>query len=200
MLPLYIHRDSFVHRMPAGAKLFVCLVATTVICFLQPLWLMGATLAGVCGLYLLAHLPISAIFAALKPMLLVSAVIFALQWLLADVPTAVAVVLRIMTLVLLTSLVTLTTPLSTMIEVLTDISRPFARFGVSPPKLALAIALSIRFIPTLLNDMQEIQRARIARGARGASVFALGPLIVKILYMTNALGNAIAARGFESRK
>ena len=200
MLPLYIPRASPVHDMHAAVKLLFCLAASTLICFIGPLWLTAAAFAGICGLYVLARLPMTALLAALRPILVMCAIIFALQVWFAGWQTGAAVVLRILALVLLASLVTLTTPLSDMIEAISRAARPLEPLGLSPPKLALAIALTIRFIPALLKDMQEIQRARMARGGRAWSVMALGPLIVKILFMTNALGDAIAARGFENRK
>ncbi len=200
MLPLYIPRASPVHDLRASFKLLFCLAASTVLCFIEPLWLIAAALGGICGLYALARLPATALLAALRPVLVMCAIIFALQVWFAGWLAGAAVVLRILALVLLTSLVTLTTPLSAMIETIARAARPLAPFGLSPPKLALAIALTIRFIPALLKDIQEIQRARMARGGRAYSVMALGPLIVKILFMTNALGDAIAARGFENRK
>ena len=200
MLPLYIPRASPVHRTPAPIKLLLCIAASSALCVLQPLWLLGTMLAGICGLYGLARLPVAALLAALRPVLVMGAMIFALQVWLAGWQPAGAVLMRILALVLLASLVTLTTPLSDMIETITKAARPLAPLGLSPPKLALAVALTIRFIPALLKDMQEIQRARMARGGSGYSIFALGPLIIKILFMTNTLGDAIAARGFESRK
>ena len=115
-------------------------------------------------------------------------------------PQAAAATLRIIALVLLTSLVSLTTRLSDMLDALTFATRRLAPFGLDPPKIALAVGLTIRFIPMLLHDMQEVQNARRTRGANGFSVMAAGPLIIKILRMTDALGDAIAARGFENRK
>lgn len=200
MLPLYIPRASLVHRAPAPAKLLLCLAASTAIVLIEPLWLNAAVLAAICGLYVAARLPMRTLAAAVRPVLIMCAIIFVLQVWIAGWQAGAAVVMRIFALVLLTSLVTLTTPLSDMIETITAAFRPLASLGLSPPKLALAIALTIRFIPTLLKDMQEIQRARTARGGRAFSALALGPLIVKILFMTNALGDAIAARGFENRK
>lgn len=199
MLPLYIYRASPIHAASPVAKLVLVIAASTVICFL-PLWPLTAALATVLALYRLALLPLRAMATALRPVLIVAAILFALQWVFAGFAVATLVTLRLIALVLLTSLVTLTTPLADMLDVLIAAARPFARLGISPPKMALAVALTIRFIPTLLNDWQEIQRARIARGGSGYSVYALGPLIIKVLHMTNALGNAIAARGFESRK
>ena len=87
-----------------------------------------------------------------------------------------------------------------MLDALTSAARRLAPLGIDPPKIALAVGLTIRFIPMLLHDIQEVQNARKTRGAKGFGISASGPLIIKILRMTDALGNAIAARGFENRK
>lgn len=200
MLPLYIHRNSPVHKFPAAIKLLACLGVSAAICFVSSPLALGFITAAIVALYALARLPFSAIVTALRPVFVAAFIICALQMALAGWLMAASVVLRFLALVLLSGLASLTTPFSDMLEVLTNAARPFARFGISPAKLALAVALTIRFIPSLLHDLQEIQRARIARGGRALSIFALGPLLVKILSMTNALGDAIAARGFENRK
>ena len=200
MLPLYIHRDSVIHRLPAALKIFGSLLVGTAIFFLTPVSLLAIAAVATGCLYVAARLPLKAIATALKPVLLVVAIILGLQLILAGPAEAARVVLRILAIVLLTSLVTLTTRLSDMLDVLSRAARPLRSFGVSPPRVALAASLAIRFIPTLLHDLGEIQQARLARQARGPSILGAGPLIVKILSMTDALGSAIAARGFESRK
>ncbi len=199
MLALYVARNSFIHRAPVRAKLAALFVGGIAIAFVGDPWSLGLLLVGILGLYGLARLPTSEVFKALKPILFVAAIIFALQWALAGLLPAILAVLRILCLVLLASLVTLTTPLSTMIEAIIALARPLARFGLSPAKLGLVIALTLRFIPVLMNDFREIEAARAARGARFPGLGAAGPLLIKTLRMTDALGDAIAARGFENR-
>ncbi len=200
MIPLYIHRDTFVHRAPAGAKIIVSLTIGATIFFIEPLWLTGSILIGLMSLYGLARLPLASLGAACRPVLLAISIIFALQFALAGFHEALAIVLRILSAVLLASLVTLTTRFSDMLETLTRSASPLARLGLEPARLALAISLAIRFIPTLLKDLSEIRQATRARRATGLRALAAGPLIVKILRMTDAVGNAIASRGFENRK
>jgi biotin transport system permease protein len=200
MLPLYIHRTSPIHQLPPGLKLAASLIAGSAIFFAAELWQITLVLALVCGLYWLAELPAPTIVKALRPVIIVCVLIFAVQLLLSGTEEAARVVMRLMALVLLTSLVTLTTRFSDMLDVLTRTARPLAFLGLSPPKLALATGLVIRFIPTLLHDLSEIRQARLARQASGWRSFGPGPLIVKILRMTDALAGAIAARGFENRK
>ncbi len=200
MFALYIHRTSIIHRMPAGAKLLATLVIGSVIFLCEPLWLILSILAGLIGLYWIAELPFESLIASIKPLFLAIALIFALQFFISGFAEAMTVIVRIVSAVLIASLVTLTTRMADMLDVLMRISRPLAFFGVNPTRFALAVSLAIRFIPTLLNDLGEMRQAKLARRAQGLRVFAVGPLIIKILRMTGTVGNAIAARGFENRK
>jgi len=200
MLPLYIHRETAIHHLPAGLKILLSLAGGFALVATSHIALLASLLGAIALLYVAARLPLRAIFTALRPVLIICGFIFALQLALAGWPQAVAAALRIIALVLLTSLVTLTTRLSDMLDTLTSAARGLAPLGIDPPKIALAVGLTIRFIPMLLHDFQEVQNARKTRGGRGFSILAAGPLIIKILRMTDALGNAIAARGFENRK
>ena len=186
--------------MPAGAKILLALAGGVGLVAVNGIAFLAALLGAIALLYVAARLPLRAIFTALRPVLIICGFIFALQLAFSGLPQAAAAVLRIIALVLLTSLVTLTTRLSDMLDTLTYAARGLAPLGIDPPKIALAVGLTIRFIPMLLHDFQEVQNARKTRGGKGFSILAAGPLIIKILRMTDALGNAIAARGFENRK
>ena len=199
MLALYIPRTSPIHHLPAGPKLLAGLAGTTALTLLASPWILGGALLLVLLSYAVARLPSTAVLAALQPLLLTLGVIVAIQLALSGWEEAAASALRLPALVLLASLITFTTPLSEMIETVSRAASPLARFGLSPPKIGLAIALAMRFIPALAKDWQEIGQARAARGARGLSFLAIGPLVLRILCMTNALGEAIAARDFDSR-
>lgn len=200
MLPLYIHRRTAIHRLPAGAKILLSLAGGFALVAINDIALLTGVIGAIILLYVAARLPLGAIFAALSPILFICGFIFVLQLAVSGLPQAAGAALRIIALILLTSLVTLTTRLSDMLDTLTSAARLLAPLGVDPPKIALAVGLTIRFIPMLLHDIQEVQNARKNRGAKGFGILAAGPLIIKILRMTDALGNAIAARGFENRK
>jgi biotin transport system permease protein len=200
MLALYIPRDSPVHRLPTGFKLLACLLGSVALALLHSPWQLALALLLIGGIYALARLPLSAMMGTLRPLFLIGAIILTMQIALSGWHEAAITALRLPALVLLASLVTFTTPLSEMIEAVTRIARPLARFGVSPARIGLAIALAMRFIPALAKDWRDIETARQARGAHGMSYLAIGPLILRILRMTNALGDAIAARDFDSRK
>jgi len=200
MIALYVHRDSPVHRLPAGAKLAGMALAGAGAFFLPGLAWQAGALALVMLLYRLARLPLGEIVRALAPVIVLVAAICAFQWFVAGPLAAATIGARIITLVLLAALVTLTTPFSAMIDTFAH-AAGFARpLGVNPHKVGLASALAVRFIPVLLADYREIQTARRARGARSPGLFAAGPLLIKTLRMAGTLADAVEARGFENRR
>lgn len=192
--------NSAIHRLPVSVKLLACLLGSIALALVQSPWLLGACLLLIGGAYACAQLPVSAALKTLRPVLPVLAIIVLAQVALSGWTAAATVTLRIISLVLLASLVTLTSPFTDLIDAVTRAARPLARFGFSAPKLGLAIALTLRFIPAFAKDWSAVEDARTARGARGPGFLGVGPLVLRILCMTNALGDAIASRDFESRR
>ena len=64
---------------------------------------------------------------------------------------------------------TMTTSPSEMVAALQKLLRPLAAFGVPTRDLATMFSLSLRFVPTLLSEIDRMKEARLARGARLSS-------------------------------
>lgn len=200
MIALYIHRDSPLHRLSAGVKLVGLALAGAAVFLLPGLAQQAAALGVALALYPLARLSLAETLRAIRPVLVLVAAICAFQWLAAGPLAAAVIGARIITLVLLAALVTLTTPFSAMIDTSARVAALARPLGVNPHKVGLAAALAVRFVPVLLDDYREIQAARRARGARSPGLFAVGPLLIKTLRMAGTLSDAIEARGFENRR
>jgi biotin transport system permease protein len=199
-LQIYSPGDSPIHRASPGAKLAALFTIGVLVTVLSSTPELAALCALIIALFLIARLSLRDAAHALRPVILVAAAVFALQWWLTGIGEALRAVLRIFALVLAASLVTLTTPFSRMIDTLAVAAGPLAVFGFNPARFGLAAALVIRFIPVLMNDFREIEMARAARGSRRPALGAAGPLIIKTLRMTDTLSEAILARGFETRE
>jgi biotin transport system permease protein len=200
MIAVYVPGNSPLHRLPVGLKLLGCLIGSIALAVIHNPWALAASFLLITGLYTVARLPPTAALITLRPLLPLLSIIFIAQVTLSGWTLAATATLRIASLVLLAGLVTLTSPLSAMIDAVTRAAHPLGRFGISPPKLGLAIALTMRFIPALAKDWRDVEDARAARGAVRPSFLGVGSLILRILCMTNALGDAIASRDFESRR
>ena len=115
--------------------------------------------------------------------------------------------LRLVFLVLATSLMTLTTSpiaLSDGIELLLS---PLKRFHFPAHELAMMMTIALRFIPTLLEETDKIQKAQMARGAdfesgnlierAKAMIPLLVPLFVSSFRRANELAMAMEARCYR---
>lgn len=105
-----------------------------------------------------------------------------------------AIILRMLTAVALANFVTMTTRLSDMIAVLEWLLRPLSRL-IPPARLALAIALTIRFIPVMLLRAEALALAWRARSARPARWRILPALTLSALDDAARVAEALRARG-----
>ncbi len=199
MLGLYLHRESVIHRLPAGAKLGGLLLVTIIVLALPGAW--GAAAAGLIGVAVLAaaRLPAGRVLKELRAPVVMLTLLFGFQALLTGggwEETAVAVA-RFAALILLATLVTLTTRVMDMVDLFERLFALLRPVGVNPAKMALMLALTIRFIPLLGEQVREVRMAQRARGVERNIAALFVPLLVKILTMADDLAAALEARGYD---
>ncbi len=73
---------------------------------------------------------------------------------------------RLVFLVLFASFLTLTTSPMELADGIESLFSPLVRFGFPAHELAMMMTISLRFIPTLLDEADRIMKAQIARGAK----------------------------------
>ncbi|MCE6997199.1 energy-coupling factor transporter transmembrane protein EcfT [Saccharothrix sp. S26] len=197
MLSLYHDARSPVHALPAGAKLLTLFAVGTGLFFVRSLPGLGITLAVVVALYAVARVPWRTAWGQLRPVLPFTALILVAQLVLTDWRTAVLVGVRILVLVLLANLVTLTTRTSAMITAIEVALGPLRPLGVRPERVGLLVALTIRFIPVIKEQADQVRAAQKARGVERSFAF-LTPLLIKTLRLADGLGEALDARGLDA--
>ncbi|MBM7115514.1 CbiQ family ECF transporter T component [Archangium primigenium] len=195
---LYLHRDSPLHRAPAGAKMLGLLAASLGLLVFPSPPVLALALGATLGLFALARLPASAPLSTLQLLAWVLVPLFLLQGLLADWELAGRTVARLAVLVLLATLVSLTTRVTEQLDALGRALRPLARFGVSPTRLGLMLSLTLRFIPLMATWVGEVREAQRVRGLERDPLALLVPLLVKTLRTADALAEAIDARCFDA--
>ncbi|GGC56189.1 ABC transporter permease [Hoyosella rhizosphaerae] len=133
---------------------------------------------------------------ALRPILIISAILFAFQWWQADIAHAVQVTARMLALVVLATVVTATTATDAILDAVTRALGPLRHVGINPDSVGLAIALMLRAIPGLLTIAIESREAAQARGLGRSPRALLVPLVVRAVAQARMTGEALAARGF----
>lgn len=189
---MYHPGTSLLHRCPAGPKLLLLVFALIG----ATLWPLPAILPTVL-LYLVARVPLRLVVAQLRPVVLFIALTALIQVLTAGLAQAVAVGTGLLLSVALAALVTLTTRMSDMLDVLTWCSGPLRRVGIPPDRIALLLALTIRCVPLMADILGSVREAQRARGALGNPMAMAVPAVVRALRAADAIGEALTARGFD---
>ncbi len=181
---------TWAHPLPAGLKLLVLCGATVALFALtsvQILWIAALLIAALtlsCGVDF-ARQSLRAL-RPLWPFILIVALWHDPNW--------QSIILRMICAVALANFVTMTTRLSDMMSVFETLARPLSPI-LPPQRLALAIALVIRFIPVLLHYADQIALSWRARAPRRPRWRIFVPLTLAALDDSERVAEAIRARG-----
>lgn len=196
VLSLYHDARTPVHAAPAGVKLVVLAAAGTALFFVPSIPWVTVALVVVLGLYAVARIPWRTTGRQVLGLTPFLALIVVAQVIFTDRHTAVLIGERLLTLVLLANLVTLTTRTSAMVETIERALGPLRPLGVRPERVGLLVAMTIRFIPVIRDQAELVRSAQRARGIERSTVF-LVPLLIRTLRMADGVGEALDARGLD---
>jgi biotin transport system permease protein len=199
MISGYLARPTWLHPVPAGTKLVALAVLSFAVLPVDDWRLLAAGLCLVLALF--ASLGTEALkrVAGLKPLIWLLAIIFVLHGLMGDWAAGASAVLRLLMMVLLADLVSMTTTMQDMMQALMPLLRLLRPFGVNPKKLSLAVSLAIRFVPVFSANWQARSEAWRARTGRKPSWRLIGPFLADTFRMADHVAESLDARGFARK-
>jgi energy-coupling factor transport system permease protein len=220
----YVPADSVVHRMDPRSKLIIIFLFVCII-FLANNWV-TYVLIGIYTLLMLglSRIPFRFLYAGLKPVIwlvlftLVLQVLFTQQGSLLykigplkiydeGLKQGIFISMRFFLLILMTSLLTLTTTPIEITDGIETLLHPLKKVHFPVHEMALMMSISLRFIPTLMQETDKIMKAQMARGVEFASgpykermkavIPLLIPLFVSSFKRAEELAIAMEARGYR---
>lgn len=226
----YLPTQSIIHRLDPRTKITgIVLLMVAVVAGRSVAGLIFA-LAFVLVLVLIARVPLGFALGGLRPALPVLLFIALLQLLFGwgatagaacpvlwaygiinitgcSVLTVIAMLLRLVALILLTGLLTMTSTISELTHGIESMMRPLQRIGFPSHELAMVFTIALRFVPTLAEELEKLLKAQIARGANihlGSNPVqrvrhflpVLVPLFLTTLQRGELLVEAMEARGY----
>lgn len=220
----YIPGDSFVHKLDPRIKIIISLVYIIdlflVNNFKGYIFIVLFTLAAI----LISKIKFKYIYKGLKPILILVIITAILNLFLTPGDTllfkwkfiiiykegvrlAVFMVLRLIFLIIGTSLLTLTTSPIELTDGIEKLLNPLTKIGVPAHELAMMMTIALRFIPTLMDETDKIMKAQMARGADFESgnliqraknlIPLLVPLFISSFRRADELAMAMEARCYR---
>jgi len=178
----YFPGDTIVHRLDPRTKLILTAVFIAAL-FTAKGWVgYAVTFACLCAVMALSHIGPKAVLRGLKPLIYIiifTAILnlfftsgedYLIHWHFIKIThtgarNAAFMVLRVMLLVAGTFLLTYTTSPLAITDGLERLMTPLKKLGIPVYELSLMMSISLRFIPTLIEETGRIMSAQKARGA-----------------------------------
>ncbi len=195
MISLYRPGEGLCYRLGAGMKLLALVVVSGVIAFfVQGAESASIALVAVILAYVVSGLPLSAFLRGLWQLRYLVLVLAAFLLLFVSPLAAWTNSVRMITMLLLAGLVTMTTRTLDLLDVLHHALRPLRRCGVDPDAVSLVLLLTIAAVPVVAGFASGLREASAARGVRIGPHLVV-PLLVRTLRHADELGDALVARG-----
>ena len=199
----YFIGDSVLHRMDSRMKIILVIAYIVSIFLCKNFWSLGLMVLFSAVCIVLSKVPFPMVLKSLKPIVIIVLITSVLNvfyvrggTMLVDwhfihittkgVFTAIFMAVRIICLVAISSLLTYTTTPTALTDALESLMAPLKVFKVPVSTLAMMMTLALRFIPTLLEEIERITNAQKARGADLSNgsfiqrIKALIPIIVPL--------------------
>lgn len=177
----YFPGNSPIHKMDARMKivLLFLLIASIFICKNIISLLLVIVFAAV--LVLISKIPFKTVMKSIKPLAIIILLTSVLNLFygkgdvlvelgrlkitLDGIETAVFMAVRIITLVVVSSLLTYTTSPTELTDALERLLKPLTYMKIDVHSLAMTMTIALRFIPTLVEEIEKIMAAQKSRGA-----------------------------------
>lgn len=196
MIGVYVPGQSFLHRLAPGWKLLGLVVAAIVLAIDSTITLPAFVAAALIAAWIDSDMDARALGRLIRPVLWILVPVALFQTFFAGGEAAIRVILVMIDLVIAAGLVSVTTRMTDLLDSLTSLLQPLAWIAISPAVVAFAVSFVIRLVPAIAQIARELDEARRARGASRNPFAMAGPLLIRVIGMGNAMGEALDARGF----
>lgn len=216
--------DSVLHKMDSRVKIMIVFFYILSLFFIRRLIGYGFVIAAVGVVIWLSKVPLPFMLKGIKSIFIIilftvilnvfttkgEHILFKMGWIvitLEGILMAVKMCLRLVLLIIGSSILTLTTTPIHLTDGIEYLLKPFKKIGVPSHEIAMMMTIALRFIPTLLDETDKIMKAQQARGAdfesggliqRAKSLIPiLVPLFISAFRRADELAMAMEARCYH---
>lgn len=220
----FVPGQSLIHRLDPRTKIIVIFFYVIVVFFANNVMSYGLLTAFVVISIITTFIPLRFILKGLTPVWFLIVFTFllhlfltkegpvvfeilAIKFHLGGIIQGLVISLRFCLLILMTSLLTLTTTPIEITDAIESLLHPLKKIKFPVHELALMMSISLRFIPTLMQETDKISKAQASRGVDfrtgpfkeriKAIIPLLVPLFVSAFKRAEELAMAMEARGYQ---
>lgn len=195
ILGSYTPGTTWLHRLGAGTKLLALCLAAVVAVWIRG-WVGAAVFLGAALLLVAAAgIGLRRLWRTLRGLVVLCAVLVAYSLWRSSWEVAFEQVADLVALVLLSLVLTTTTAVDDILDVVVRLLTPLRPLGVNPERVALGFSLVIRSVPLVLELAAQTRDAARARGLERDPRVWLIPFVLRSVAHARDTGDAMHARG-----
>lgn len=177
----YFPGNSVVHKMDARMKIILTILLIVSIFICKNIIGLAAVIVCTLALVFVSKIPMKTVLRSIKPLVIIILITAVLNLFYGDgeplvqlgrlkitangIETAVFMAIRIITLVIISSLLTYTTSPTELTDALERLMKPLKLIKIDVHSIAMTMTIALRFIPTLIEEIEKIMAAQKSRGA-----------------------------------
>lgn len=222
----YYPGNSWVHKLDPRTKIIATFIYIISLFIVKDFWGFLIALAALSLVIGDSRVPLKFILRGLKPIFIIIIFTFTINMFMTKgtplfelgfltvtrqgLYNAVFMGIRLVLLIIGSSLLTLTTKPISLTDGIESLLNPLRKFGLPAHELAMMMTIALRFIPTLLEETDKIMKAQMARGADFESgnimsraknlIPLLVPLFISAFRIAQDLAMAMEARCYKGGK
>lgn len=219
----YYPGSSWIHKLDPRVKIVATLLYIVALFVVDDFLGFAIAAAGLAAVIIISKVPLSFILRGLKPVFLIISFTLIINmfmikgevlvsfWIFEitkeGLRTAIFMAIRLILLIIGSSLLTLTTKPISLTDGIEALLSPFKKIGLPAHELAMMMTIALRFIPTLMEETDKIMKAQQARGAdfesgnlmsrAKALIPILVPLFISAFRIAQDLAMAMEARCYR---
>lgn len=216
----YYPGSSWIHKLDPRVKIMATILYIVALFVVDDFIGFAIAAAGLASVIIISKVPLSYILRGLKPVFLIISFTLIINmfmikgevlvsfWIFEitreGLRTAIFMAIRLILLIIGSSLLTLTTKPISLTDGIEALLSPFKKIGLPAHDLAMMMTIALRFIPTLMEETDKIMKAQQARGAdfesgnlmsrAKALIPILVPLFISAFRIAHDLAMAMEAR------
>lgn len=177
----YFPGNSLIHKLDARMKIILILLLIVSIFICKNIVSLAAVIVVAFSLVLVSKIPMKTVLKSIKPLLVIIVITAVLNLFYGSgeplvqlgrlkitangIETAVFMAIRIISLVVISSLLTYTTSPTELTDALERLLKPLKLIKIDVHSIAMTMTIALRFIPTLIEEIEKIMSAQKSRGA-----------------------------------
>lgn len=177
----YYPVNSFIHKLDAKTKLIGTFIFMISLFIVNKFFVYSLVLLFLLSVIKLSNIPFSFIMKGLKPLKFIIIFTFIINMFFLPgeeiwsfgflsitkegLNQAIFMAIRLVLLIVGTSMLTLTTSPMELTDGIEGLLNPLRKIGFPVHELAMMMTIALRFIPTLLEETDKIMKAQMSRGA-----------------------------------